>query len=278
MPRFETPKPIAVGLEFDMGFALIVAGDRADTVVEVLPADETDENDVRAARQTRVDFTGGTLTVKGPRKRSVFGRTGTIRVRVELPAGSRLRASSPMADFVCTGRLGECLIKTSAGDIRVEHADAVNLRTSVGTITLDRVVGDAEISGSGRVDVGELGGAAIVKNLNGETTIGEVAGELRASSSNGRIAVGVARAGVEARSANGGIRVGEVTRGTVNLQTSLGDIEVGIAESTAAWLDVTSRAGGVHNELGPAKGPGEAADTVEVRARTGFGDIVIRRA
>ena len=48
------------------------------------------------------------------------------------------------------------------------------------------------------------------------------------------------------------------------------------SERSAAWLDVRSTAGGVHNALDAADAPG-AAETLEVRARTHLGDIVIAR-
>jgi hypothetical protein len=71
--------------------------------------------------------------------------------------------------------------------------------------------------------------------------------------------------------------VGEVVRSSVVLETQLGDLEVGIREGTAAWLDVSARAGKVHNALDAADAPEPSADTVEVRARTSVGDVVIRR-
>ncbi|GHC43679.1 DUF4097 family beta strand repeat-containing protein [Streptomyces cinnamoneus] len=277
MPVFDTPQPITVTLEFDVATARISAGKRADTVVEVLPGNSADEADVRAAEQTDVTYANGKLTVKGPRKRSLFGKPGSLRVSIELPAGSEVHGTSPLADFICEGPLGDCRLKTSAGDIQVGEAGAVVLRTGLGDIRLARARGDAEITGAGRVDIGELGGTATVKNGNGETRIGEVAGDLRAHASNGRISVGVARAGVDARSANGGIRIGEVTRGKVTVQTSAGDLDIGVPESTAAWLDVNTRFGTVHSELTPADGPGDSRETVEVRARTAFGDITVRR-
>jgi hypothetical protein len=277
MPNFDTPEPISVILEFDIGSARITAGERTDTVVEVLPTDGADDADVRAAQQTKVTYSGGTLLVKGPRKRSLFGMSGSLDVSIELPAGSDLQATSPLADFTCDGRLGDCRIKTSVGDIQVDEAGTVHLKTDHGEIRADRVAGDAEIAGVGRIDVGGIAGTATIKNSNGETTIGDIAGDLRVTSSNGRITVGVAHAGVEARSANGGIRVGEVARGHVVLQTALGDVEVGIRESTAAWLDVNTRLGRVRNSLGPSEGPQASDETVEVRARTELGDIVIRR-
>ncbi len=61
------------------------------------------------------------------------------------------------------------------------------------------------------------------------------------------------------------------------LETRIGELEVGIREGSAAWLDVSSTAGQVHNTLDTVDAPGSSAETVEVRARTSLGDIVIRR-
>ncbi|GAU68123.1 hypothetical protein SSP35_06_02110 [Streptomyces sp. NBRC 110611] len=277
MPKFDTPEPVSVTLEFEVGSARIVASKRTDTVVEVLPTDDAEDIDVRAAQQTKVTCSDGKLLVKGPKKRSLFGKSGSVDVSIELPAGSDLRGSSPMADFTCEGRFGDCRFKTSLGDIVIDEAAAVDLQTSHGTVRVDRVTGDAEVVGAGRIDIDVIAGAATVKNANGETVIGEVTGELKANSSNGLISVDIAHAGVDARSANGGIRIGDVARGQVVLRVAAGDIEVGIHESSAAWLDVRTEVGSVRNSLGAAEGPGGSDETVEVHARTGVGDIVIRR-
>ncbi|MEU8783423.1 DUF4097 family beta strand repeat-containing protein [Streptomyces sp. NPDC048637] len=278
MPAFDTPEPLSVTVQLDVGSVRIAASKRTDTVVEVLPSDATAEADVRAAEQTKVTCSGGKLLVKGPRKRSLFGKCGSLDVTIELPAGSDVLGTSPMADFTGEGRLGECRLKTSLGDIQVDEAEAVHLRTDYGDIRLDRAAGDAELVGAGRIEVGEIAGAALVKNGNGATMIGEVTGALRASASNGLISVGVAQAGVDAKSANGAIRIGEVARGRIVLQAAAGDLEVGIRASTAAWLDVTTDVGTVRNDLGAADGPGDSAETVEVHAHTSIGDILIRRS
>ncbi|WP_327677251.1 DUF4097 family beta strand repeat-containing protein [Kitasatospora sp. NBC_00458] len=278
MPTFDTPGPISVTLEFDIGSARITAGKRTDTVVEVTPADAADEVDVRVAEQTKVTYADGALVVKGPRKRSVFGRTGSIDVTVEVPAGSEVRGDAPMGDFLCEGPLGDCRLKTSVGRIQVGPAASVHLKTDHGEIRLERADGDAEVSASGRIELGSVGGAVTVKNLNGETVIGEVGGDLRANLSNGAVTVGSALADVDVKSAHGTIRIEELVRGRAVLQTSVGDIEVGVRESTAAWLDVHTRMGSVRNSLDTADGPGGAGETVEVRARTQLGDIVVRRA
>ncbi|MFG2334349.1 DUF4097 domain-containing protein [Streptomyces sp. NPDC048604] len=278
MPSYDTPEPITAVLEFDAGTVRVLAGKRTTTVVEVLPRDAAEEADVKAVQQTKVTYADGTFTLKGPKKRSLFGRTGSMDVTVELPAGSNLQGSFPMADILCSGLLGDCRVKTSMGDIRLAEAGTVDLRTSHGDVSVERASGDARIQAFGRVEVGTVGGAANIRNGNGDTEIGEVSGPLKLDASNGRISVGAAHSGVEAKSANGAIRVGEAPRGRVELRTSVGDIEIGIPEATAAWLDVHTGFGRVENSLGASEGPGGANDTVEVQARTAVGDILVRRA
>ena len=143
---------------------------------------------------------------------------------------------------------------------------------------MDRATGHAEVTtGSGDVRLGELDGSAVIKNSNGDTWVGVAGGDLRLNAANGNIAVDLAQAGVAAKSANGDVRLGEVVRGSVVLETKIGDLEVGIREGTAAWLDVNARFGRVHNALDAADAPEPSAETVEVRARTSVGEIVIRR-
>ena len=176
------------------------------------------------------------------------------------------------------GRLGDCRIKTGVGQIRVDRADTPRLRTGIGDIALDHATGHAELTaGSGDVRVRQLDGGAVIKSSNGDTWVGAADGDLRLSAANGNITVDAAHAGVVAKSANGDVRLSEVVRGSIVLETRLGDLEVGIREGTAAWLDVSAKAGRVHNALDAAEAPEPSAETVEVRARTSAGSVVIRR-
>ncbi len=148
-----------------------------------------------------------------------------------------------------------------------------------GDISVDRATAHAEITaGSGDVRVGALDTTAVIKNSNGDTWVGVAGGELRLNAANGDIAVAEAHAGVGAKSANGDVRLGDVARGSVVLETKIGELEVGIRQGSAAWLDVSSHTGRVRNELEASEAPDAAADSVRVRARTTIGDIVIERA
>ena len=281
MPVFDTPEPISVTVDLTVGTVTLVASDRSDTVVEVRPSDESDESDVKAAQQTRVEYANGELTVRGPRTRTfdLSKKTRSVAVRVELPTGSAVHGGVAVGDVDSTGVLGECRFKTSVGHFRLDRTGPVRLGTT-GHVTVAAVAGDADIStGSGRVRVGTVDGAAVVRNANGSVEIGGVTGDLRARTANGDIAVERAGGGVDIRTSNGSIRVGEVTRGAVTVHTGTGDLEVGVATGTTAWLDLKTGHGRVTNELTDLdRAPETSERTVEVRAQTSFGDITVRRS
>ncbi|MDX3851648.1 DUF4097 family beta strand repeat-containing protein [Streptomyces sp. AK02-01A] len=281
MPSFETPEPISVTLKLGVGNVRITASDRTDTTVEVRPSDKADESDVKAAQQIHVAYTNGLLQVTGPMAR-VFDfsrKTRSVDVSIGLPSGSQVSGEVQVGDLSGTGRLGECGFKTSTGNVRLERTGPLRVDTAAGHITADLVAGDAEIhTGSGKVSIGEIEGSVVVKNSNGDTTIAAVSGDVRVRSANGDISVDRAGADVEAKTSNGGIRLGEVARGSVELGTAMGELEIGIAEGTAARLDVNTGFGRIRNLLDNATRPEESDETVEVRARTSHGDITIRRS
>jgi DUF4097 and DUF4098 domain-containing protein YvlB len=202
-------------------------------------------------------------------------------VSIELPTGSQVHGDAAVGDFHGSGRLGECRFKTSTGHIRLDHTGPLRLNTAGGHVTVERVVGNAEIAtGTGRVRIGEIDGTAVIKNSNGHTDIGTVTGEVQVRAANGDVSIDRALGGqVDAKTANGSIRIGEATRGAVVVKTATGDLEVGITEGTAAWLDVNTSFGRVHNSLAETSPNAESSgETVEVRAHTSYGDITIRRA
>ena len=281
MPTFDTPGPISAVIDLVVGDARITASDRDDTTVEIRPSDASHQQDVRAAEQTRVEYSAGRLLVTAPRQRglSLFGRPGSIDVTIDLPTGSDVYGDASAVAFRSVGRLGDCRVKTSAGDVQLEQTGPVEVNTGAGAIAVDRAAGPAEIStGSGRIRLGQIDGPAVIKNSNGDSWIGGVTGDLRVNAANGDISVGQAGADVTASTANGDVRVGEVMRGSASLKTALGEIEVGIHDGTAARLDIHTGFGQIRNQMDASDGPGPSDQTVEVRARTSYGDIVIRRS
>ena len=281
MPTFATPEPISVTIEIVVGDVRIIASDRRDTVVSVKPNDISKPSDVRAAEEARVEFSQGRLLIRTPKSWKLytpFGGRESIDVAIELPAGSSVESDAAVGDFRADGRLGECTVKTSVGNIRLDQAGPANLSTTAGSVIVDSVAGRAEITATGELRIRRIDGPAAVKNLNGAIWVGEANGDLRCNTANGDITVDRALAAVDAKTANGAVRIGEVVRGSVQVGTSHGELEVGIREGTAALLDLRSSYGTVRNTLTASDGPQPSDQTVEVRARTSFGDIVIRRS
>ncbi|MEV7978285.1 hypothetical protein [Streptomyces sp. NPDC086519] len=131
---------------------------------------------------------------------------------------------------------------------RLDTMGPLHLKPSHGLSTVDRAEGAAEIiSSTGTVRVGLFDGPAVLKKSNGVTTVGTTT--------------------------NGYLRIAEVARCEVQLQTTNGSVEVGIRESTVAWLDISYNHGKVRNTLAASQAPEQTADTVKIRARTNWGNI-----
>jgi len=280
MPTFETLEPISVTVDLSVGFVRITASDRTDTVVELRPSDPADESDVQATQQTRVDYADGVLRIIGPKRTFDFSRkTRSVDVAIELPSGSQVSVDLQAGDIRCAGRLGQSKLKTSIGNVWLEQTGPLRLNTGAGHVTADDITGNAEVStGSGKIRIGEIDGTAVVKNSNGDTTIDAVTGDVRVRAANGAISIERAGAGVDAKSSNGDIRLGQVVRGSVMVGTAMGSLEIGIADGTAAWLEMNTGFGHVRNLLENAVRPEDADQTVEVRGRTSYGDITIHRS
>ncbi|HEX9766332.1 MAG TPA: DUF4097 family beta strand repeat-containing protein [Nitriliruptorales bacterium] len=286
MPTFTTPNPIRAHVEVPLGDVHLTADDRTTTVVEVQPSNPANDEDVRGAELTQVEYTDGLLRVLGPKRtgtvmRSWLSRSwgGSIDVMIRLPAGSDLEATLGAADLQADGRLGDTRIKTGLGRVRLEATGALDVDSGAGEVSIDHVGGHATVkAGSGEVRIGELADTAVVRNSNGATWIGAARDHLRVKAANGSVDIEHVEGDTVAKSANGSIRVRDVLRGSVVLETSMGNIEIGIPEGTAAWIDANTTAGTIRNELDEATKPGEATEKAQVRARTSVGQILIRRS
>lgn len=283
-PCFETDEPIALSIEVSQGAVHVIASDRTDTVVAVSPSDPDRPDDVEAAGQTAVDLASGVLSIRGPKHRGIaapllgWRRGGSIEVTVELPEGSSLRADTGFVDVRADGRLDAVEVKTGAGDVRLERTGALRVRSGAGQVAVEEVSGGAEIVATGDMSIGAVSGDADVKNLNGRTWIGRVGGTVRVKSANGDVRIENAGSDVTVRTANGDVRLGQVARGSVTIETASGGVEIGVREGSAASIDAATKFGRVDNQLTPGDDAELSADTVQLRARTSFGDVVIARS
>lgn len=280
MPTYNTPAPIDLAINLQVGAIEVFAGDRGDTVVTVSPTNPAKAVDRRGAEETRVDFDGQRVTIMGPRPRlSWIGPTESVDVKVELPAGSRFAAEIAVGGVRTAGRLGATRIKSSMGRVDVDTTGDLWMRASHGNATLGTAEGGIEITADhGQIRIGTVTGDAILKASHGTIMVGESGGDLDAKLSYGDLEITKALASVAAKTAYGSIQLEEVSSGSIQVESGFGQVTIGVRPGVPAWLDLSSKEGHVRNELAGDSAPDASEQTVEIRARTQHGNIHIQRA
>jgi hypothetical protein len=191
-PPIDTPEPIDLVLDIASGTVRLVAADRTDTTVEVLPTDPAKHRDVKAARQIQVGYGDGVLRIESEAGHRLLGSSGSVAVTVHLPAGSRVRAKAAVADFRTAGPLGEVAYDGATGAVDIAQAAGARLVLQDGGITVGRLGGAAEISTQhGDITVAEATqGSVVLRTQSGSLTIGAARGvsaALDAGTGHGRI-------------------------------------------------------------------------------------------
>jgi hypothetical protein len=276
MPTFATPGPIAATVEVAGAQVRVTASDRTDTVVLVEPIDTASRKDLKVAEKTKVEFAGGQLSVKTT---SPGDKNGSVTITIDLPTGSCLAAYLAHSAVHADGPLGASELHIASGQVRLDHLDALEANIASGEVAIGRIAGRAKIDGGAfAMRIGEVEGTVVLRNVGGQTWIGRAAADLDLSSAGCDFDIDRADGSVAAETASGAIRIGRMTNGRAMLRNASGNIEVGIAEGTAASIDANSERGAVHNFVSAQGEPGPSDAKVSVHARTRHGDITIQRA
>jgi DUF4097 and DUF4098 domain-containing protein YvlB len=217
----------------------------------------------------------GTLSLDTAGPLDLFTSSGNITV---ARAAGEVKVTTESGQLKVSRVEGNAALKNGNGDIQVgEVTGDLKANAGNGSITVDRVVGSVNASGFARVKVGRVEGSAGLKSADGDIQVGEVTGDLKANASNGDISVDCAHNDATAKTASGDVRVGEVSQGEVVLRTADGQVDVGVREGVAAWLDAKSGDGKVHSSMSAADAPERSDQTVKVHAYSSHGDVTIRR-
>ncbi|MFH9727818.1 DUF4097 family beta strand repeat-containing protein [Streptomyces sp. NPDC017254] len=221
MQKYDTPAAITTVLDIPAGRIRLVAADRTDTTVEVLPANAAKSRDVKAAERITVTYTDGTLRIEAPAAdNQLLGSSGSVEITVQLPAGSHVRAKAAAAGLRGVGRLG---------DITYDVAQ--------GAVELDETAGAQLTALDGDIRIGRLNGPARITTAKGDLHIAEaVRGTVELRTEHGEISVGAAR-GVSA-SLDAGTTYGRIRNSLKNDDGA--DAALAI-HATTAYGDITAR-------------------------------------
>ncbi|MFF3004159.1 DUF4097 family beta strand repeat-containing protein [Kitasatospora sp. NPDC057940] len=220
MQKFATPAPVSAVLDIPAGRIRFIAADRADTTVEVLPADASKSRDVKAAERTTVEYADGVLRIEAAAAESrILGQSGTVEVTVQLPAGSRIQAKTASAELRGVGRLGDVTFEGAQASVKLDETAGARLAVLAGDISVGRLNGPAEITTA-------KGDIHITEAVHGTVTLRTEAGD---------VSVGAAR-GVSA-SLDAGTTYGRIHNALKNTDGAAG-LSI---HATTAYGDITAR-------------------------------------
>ncbi|MFD3662219.1 DUF4097 family beta strand repeat-containing protein [Streptomyces sp. NPDC058659] len=221
MQKFATPAAIVTVLAVPAGQIRFIAADRTDTTVEVLPANPSKSNDVKAAERVTVAYADGVLRIEAAEPKSrILGNSGAVEVTVQLPAGSRVEATTAAAELRGVGRLGDVTIESAQGTVKLDETASARLTLQAGDITVGRLGGPAEL----RTQKGDI---RITEAKTGTVTVRTESGDLE---------IGAAR-GVSA-TLDAGTTYGRINNTLQNSEGSGAGLNI---HATTAHGDITAR-------------------------------------
>lgn len=193
MTTFQTPEPIAITIDMACGTVTVIASDRTDTTVEVLPSDPSKGRDLKAAEQTTVEFVDGVLRIHTAEpKNQYFGPSGSLEVTVQAPAGSRIEGHTASCELRGVGRLGDVVFEGAYRQIKIDEAASVRLTAVDGDVEVGLLGGPAQITTArGAIRIGEaVRGAVVLRTEMGDISVGAAPGvsaSLDAGTGHGRV-------------------------------------------------------------------------------------------
>ena len=249
--RFPTTTPVSLFVEHHAGSVEVVADAAAESTVAIS----------RHEDEILVEMTGSRLTIQ-PRRRHRL-RHQRIDVVVHVPAGSSVEVSTAAASVTVQGPVASLEITSASA-----------------SVTADEVAGPVEAqSASGSVRIRSAAGPVSFRSASGSLRVERVGGECEATTASGSITIGVADDDVSAKSVSGRVAVREAHRGTVDLSSTSGSVEVGVRRGTLAWLDVSSVGGRTTSSLSAEDdAPATGGPMLTVRARSVSGHVSVAPA
>lgn len=279
MTVFAVTGPTEVQVKIQAGRVDIVATDRGDIAVTVTPSNPGRSGDRSATEHVRIDRVGGAVRVIGPARLNLFGPGDSVDVLVEAPVGTSATIDVKYGSVNASGYLDGCRVNVPYGDVTLERAIRLELSAGYGEVRVGQVSGDAEVrlkSGSARMS--HIDGALRLNGSDASVVIDSVGATADIVTSSGAVELGRAGGDLSVRSAYGVVRIAELARGSARIEVSYGGVDVGIRRGTAVWLDAVSQHGVVRTDLDAGPGPAEEDESLELRIRTGYGDVTIRSA
>ncbi len=278
MHTFETPEPITLVVRAGAGHVTVRAGDTPRTTVELTALNAAGGD---AIAEARVEQQRDSVVVDVPRHRGgLFRPHPSVGIVISCPTDSVVEVKAESADITATGSYAEAAMTTGSGEVEVDDVrGSAKLKSGSGTVTAGTIGKAAVITtGSGNVSLESAGQSAQVSVGSGDIKIAEVTGESVAKTGSGDVEVDRLGGTLVTKSGSGDLVVRRATSGSVKANGASGSITIGVAQGTAAWLDVSTLTGRVIQELEQTGAPTDGQQRVEITAHTVSGNLRVHRS
>ncbi|HEY7044266.1 MAG TPA: DUF4097 family beta strand repeat-containing protein, partial [Nocardioidaceae bacterium] len=181
--RYAAPQPITAIVSVAGARVHIAASDRTDTVVQVEPVNQASRTDMKVAARTKVDFTGGQLTVKT----TTSGKKhGSVAITIDLPNGSNLVAYLAHSSVHADGSLADCELHVASDRVRLDRVGTLQANVGAGEVAVGHVAGPAKIeSRSGQINIEHASADLELSNGSGAFDIERVDGNVTVMTGSG---------------------------------------------------------------------------------------------
>jgi hypothetical protein len=278
MQNYETPEPIRLRVDIPHGRIKVLAEETAVTRIE-LTARHGDATARAWIADAEITQSGDDILVRVRKQGLALFGGGSIEAVVHAPLGSAARLCTGSGRVETIGRLGAVNAASGSGLIRLDDCAEARAHTGSGDIVIAASAGSVDAkTGSGRISVGKVGADARIVTGSGHAELAEVAGNATLTTASGNIEIGQAGDGLEAFAASGSIQVRRADHGRVRAKTLSGRICVGVANGSAALLDITTFSGRVNSDLQASDAPGDDEKRVELVLSTMSGNVDVARA
>jgi len=191
------------------------------------------------------------------------GDDNDVTFTISVPAGSSVEINGVSTDAEVTGVCGEVSIQTVSGDITASCL--------TGDATVTSVSGDVTLSDvRGGLEVGSTSGDVIVRGARGDVTANGVSGDLTLSD--------IAGTTVNAETVSGDISYGGriADNGRYHFQTHSGDVELRVAGTPNATVEVSTFSGDFDSDFPIVLGGDGRVSAREFQFRLGSGSAHLK--
>lgn len=183
---------------------------------------------------------------------------GSAYVSITVPEKTDVTIGTASAKTECEGKLGGVEIKTASGNIAVEAAETLTVKTASGDIRVGTVSGELRVSSaSGNLRVDRITGKASFSSASGDVRVQDGSGPITAST------------------ASGDVRINEFTGKSAAIKSMSGTAVLGIPSGTRLELDATLLSGKL--KLPKSEGAPPSERQMSVKAKIVSGDLVIKK-